>query len=114
MTPAQACNFLVTGLVMIAGPAVWAEHFGANQMGSASWLVLMGGLQAVGGLGFLLVDGLNRLRRVAARIGESLETSVSLADLHRAALPESFYALVEEPEEVALARRLQRQLLRLA
>lgn len=113
MTPTQAFNFLVTGLVMIAGPAVWAEHFGANHAGSASWLVLMGGLQAVGGLGFLILDALTRLRRVSARIGESLDASVSLADLHRAALPASFYALVEEPEEVALARRLQRQLLRL-
>lgn len=112
MTPTQAFNFVVTGLVMIAGPAVWAEHFGANQAGSASWLILMGGLMGGGGLGFLILDGLARLRLLAARVSESLEASVSLADLRCATLSESFYALVEEPEEVALARRLQRQLLR--
>lgn len=50
-------------------------------------------------------------RRLAAWIGASLDISISMSDLPRTVLPDSFYARVDETEQVALAWRLQRQLL---
>lgn len=109
MTTTHAFNFLVAGALMITAPAIRAEHFGADQVVSMTWLLFMGALLVAGGMGVLLLDGLLRLRRITVWIGGSLEFPVSLA-----ALPAPIYALIEEPEEVARAWRLQRQLIRAA
>ena len=112
MTCLHAVNFLTVGLAMAAGPAVWPEHFAADQMRSAAWLVSMGSLQAATGMCVLLVILMRRLRRLVAWVEESLEFPIDLTDLHRAVLPGSLYSLAEETEEVSRALRLQRQLLR--
>lgn len=54
------------------------------------------------------------LTLLTAWIETSLDLSICLADLDPVALPASFYAGEAGPEEVALALRLQQQLLRAA
>lgn len=54
------------------------------------------------------------LTLLAAWIEASLDVSLCPADLDPVALPASFYAGETEAEEVAVARRLQQQLLRAA
>jgi hypothetical protein len=51
---------------------------------------------------------------LSAWIEASLDLSLWQADLDPVALPASFYADEAEPEEVAIALRLQQQLLRAA
>lgn len=110
MTTHHAFNFLLIGLGMIAGPAVWPEYFGDNHMRSAIWLVFMGSMQAAGGSFFLVLEGLRLSQRLTAWVGDPLDLTISLTDVRRAVLPPSFYSRLEDSEEVALARRLQRQL----
>lgn len=113
MTPAHACTFFLIGLGMILSPALLPLHFGDDHLRSAVWLIFMGSLQATAGLAFLLAEGLRRGRRLAAAVGESLDFDLTLADVRRAVLPPSFYALIEGRDDVAVAWRLQRQLRRL-
>lgn len=95
---------------MIAAPAVGPEHFADRQMQSAIWLVLMGGMQAVGGTAYLLVEGLTEARRMFALVGDSLDFNLTLADFRRTVLQPSFYTLIEDYDEVTRAFQLQQQL----
>lgn len=108
MKSLHAFLFLLTGTAMLAGPAIWPEAFVADHELSASWLGLIGGLQAVGGAGWLSLESLRWLRR--ASTWESFDFSLRLPDVQWAA-PASLYSRMEESDEVAIALRLQQQLL---
>jgi hypothetical protein len=95
---------------MVGIPAFQPEHFGDDQMRSAIWLVLMGSLLALGSTVFLLNAGMNQGRRIFALVYDSLDLDLALADIRRTVLQPSFYALVEEHDEVTRAWQLQRQL----
>ena len=110
MTTPHAFTFLLIGLGMIVAPAVGPEYFADRQMQSAIWLVLMGGLQAVGSTAYLLVEGLNEGRRMFALVGEALDFNLTLADFRRTVLQPSFYTLLEDYDEVTRALQLQQQL----
>lgn len=110
MTPPHAGTFLLIGLGMIAAPAVVPEHFADREMQSAIWLVLMGGLQAVGSTAYLLVEGLNEVRRMFVLVGDSLDFNLTLADFRRTVLQPSFYVLIEGYDEAKQALQLQQQL----
>lgn len=114
MNTTRACSFLALGLAMAAGPAFWPGYFSHDQVRSAIWLVGMGTLQAVGAACVLILEGLRLTRRCADWIGQSLEISLSVSDLPHGALLDSLYAVADEPEEIAVALRLRRQLLRAA
>ena len=110
MTSPHAFTFLFVGLGMVGIPAVEPEHFAGDQMRSAIWLVFMGAVLALGGAGFLLGEGMNQGRRLFALVCDALDLDLALADIRRTVLPPSFYALLEEHDEVTLAWQLQRQL----
>jgi len=113
MKLSDACIFLLVGLGMIAGPSLWPEHFAAAQRISATWLLFMGGLQALGGGCVLAVEGAREAVRWSRRIAalDPLDFTVALADVRRVISP-SLYTLLENPEEEEVALRLQQQLLR--
>ncbi len=111
MTPGQACNFLLIGIGMIAGPAVWPQHFTIEHLRSAIWLVFMGGLQAVGGSFVLGLEAVRVSQRLAE--WEPLDIDLTLPDV-RWVMPPSLYSLLEDTDEVAVALRLRQQLLRRA
>lgn len=111
MTPAQACNFLLVGTGMIAGPALWPHHFTIEHLNSATWLVFMGGLQACGGFFVLGLAGVRLSRRLAE--WESLDLDLALPDVRWAMAP-SLYSVLEDTDEVTVALRLRQQLLRRA
>ena len=108
MTIPQAFNFLVIGLGMVAGPAVWPQYFPVEHMRSAAWLVLMGGLQASGGLGVLLFEAVRLSRRLSE--WEPLDIGLALPDV-RWTMPPSLYSGLEDTDEVVVALRLRQQLL---
>jgi hypothetical protein len=93
---------------MIAGPAVWPQHFTIEHLGSVRWLVFMGGLQAIGGS---LVLGLAAVR-VSRQLSEwePLDIDLTLPDVQWS-VPPSLYTLLEDSDEVAVALRLRQQLL---
>jgi hypothetical protein len=108
MTPSQAINFLVVGLGMIAGPAVWPQYFEAEHMRSAIWLLFMGGLQAVAASWVLGLEGIVLFRRLAT--WEPFDLSLELPDVRWAVSP-SLYAIMEDTDDhVVVAFRLQEQL----
>ena len=108
MTTVQAFNFLLIGLGMIAGPAVWPEYFVAEHVRSALWLELMGSLQALGASWFLGLEAIVLSRRIAA--WEPFDLNLELPDVRWAVSP-SLYAVLEQPDEdVVVAFRLQQQL----
>lgn len=111
MTPGQACNFLLVGIGMIAGPAVWPQHFTVEHLRSATWLVFMGGLQAAGGSFVLGLEAVRASQRLAE--WEPLDIDLTLSDVHWV-MPPSLYSLLEDTDEVAVALRLRQQLLRRA
>lgn len=108
MKSLHAFLFLLTGTGMLVSPAIWPEAFVADHELSASWLGWIGGLQAVGGAGWLSLEFLRWLRR--ASTWESFDFSLRLPDVRWAA-PASLYVRMEESDEVAIALRLQQQLL---
>lgn len=108
MTIPQAVNFLVIGLGMVAGPAIWPQYFSIEHMRSAVWLVLMGALQASGGLGVLLFEAVRFSRRLSE--WEPLDIGLALPDV-RWAMPPSLYSGLEDTDEVVVALRLRQQLL---
>lgn len=95
-------------------PAALPEHFADRQMLSAIWLVFMGGLQALAGAAFLLVEGIKQARRLSALVADSLDHELNLADFRRTVLQPSFYSLVEDYSEETGAPRFQPQLRRAA
>ncbi len=108
MTTPQAFNFLVIGLGMIAGPAVWPQYFSVEHMRSAAWLVFMGGLQVSGGLSLLLLEAVRVSRRLSE--WEPLDIGLPLSDV-RWTMPPSLYSGLEDTDEVVVALRLRQQLL---
>lgn len=114
MTNTRALHFPALGLVMLVGPAIWPGYFVDGEVRSVAWLVFLGGLQVAAGVGVLIVDGGLVARRLGDWIERSLEISVTMSDLPRAALPDSLFDAIDDAEQVAIARRLQRQLLRAA
>jgi hypothetical protein len=108
MKSLHAFLFFLTGMGMLAGPALWPEAFVAEHELSAWWLGLLGSVQAVGGVGLLGLEGLRWCRRVT--IWESFDFGLHLPDLSWTT-PASLYARLEESDEVAVALRLQQQLL---
>lgn len=96
---------------MIAGPALWPQHFTVEQVRSTVWLVFMGGLQALGGSFVLGLEAVRVSQRLAE--WEPLDFDLSLPDV-RWAVPPSLYSLLEDTDEVAVALRLRQQLLQRA
>lgn len=96
---------------MIAGPAVWPEHFTGEHLRSEIWLMFMGGLQAVAGAFILGVEAVRLYPRLA--IWETLDLDLALPDV-RWAMPPSLYSLLEDKDEIAVALHLRQQLLRRA
>jgi hypothetical protein len=110
--PMKTCDaflFLLIGLGMIAGLTIWPEHFGPSRPSSASWVLFMGGLQALGGSCVLAIEAVDWTRRMATLA--PLDFTVTLADVRRLA-PPSIYTLLDNPEEEEVALRLRQQLLR--
>ncbi len=108
----KTCNallFVLIGLGMAAVPGWWPEQFAPLRPASASWMMFMGVMQAVGGLSVLAIEMVGWTRRLAA--GDALDFTVALADVRRLASP-SLYQLLENPEEEEIALRLRQQLLR--
>lgn len=108
MTIPQAFNFLVIGLGMVAGPAVWPQFFSVEHMRSAAWLVFMGGLQVTGGLSLLLLEAVRLSRRLSE--WEPIDIGLALPDV-RWTMPPSLYSGLEDTDEVVVALRLRQQLL---
>lgn len=96
---------------MIAGPALLPQHFTVEHLRSASWLVFMGGLQAIGGSVVLGLEAVRLSQRLAE--WEPLDFDLTLPDVTWA-VPPSLYTVIEETDEVAVALRLRQQLLRRA
>lgn len=110
MTSPHAFTFLFVGLGMVGIPALQPENFGQEQMPSAIWLVFMDTMLSLGGTFVLLKEGMNQGRRIFGLVHDALDLDLALTDIRRAVLPPSFYALLEEHDEVTLAWQLQRQL----
>lgn len=108
MKSLHALLFFITGAAMLAGPAVWPEAFVAEHELSAWWLGLIGAVQALGGAGLLGLECVRWLRRIS--VWESFDFSLRLPDV-RWTTPASLYSRLEESDEVAVALRLQQQLL---
>lgn len=111
MTTPHAINFLVVGLGMIAGPALWPQFFAAEHLRSAIWLVVMGGLQALAGSFTLGLAGIRFSRQLAQ--SDPFDFSLTLPDVSWA-VPPSFYSLLDDDDEIVVALRLQQQLRRAA
>jgi hypothetical protein len=101
MKTTHAVNFFLIGRVMCFGPAYWPEYFsGTTAHGNSSevWSLLMGVLQmALGGWAI----GLNEVPRLLRFLAEWEPVTLTFAPADVGwALPESFYAGLNQADEV--------------
>ena len=111
MKTTHALNFFLIGLVMCFSPAFWPDYFsGEASRGNASelWVLLMGTTQIALGAWTMCLNEVPRLMRYLAE-WEPLTLVFELPDVGWA-LPESFYAGLNEYDDVRVALSLQQQL----
>lgn len=111
MKTTQALNFFLVGLGMCFSPAFWPDYFSGNSDGnntSELWLLIMGMTQMT--LGSWMM-GLNEVPRLLHSLAEwePVTLNFELPDVSWV-LPESFYAGLNEDDDVNVALNLQQQL----
>jgi hypothetical protein len=111
MKTMHALNFLLIGLVMCFSPALWPEYFSGDAIrgdASALWMLVMGVTQLALGTWTM---GRNEVPRLMLYLAEwePLTFVFELPDVGWA-LPESFYATLNDDDYVSVALSLQQQL----
>jgi len=111
MKTTHALNFFLVGLSMCFSPACWPGYFvGAENGGNASelWLLIMGATQMVMGAWTM---GLNLVPRLLHYLShwEPVLLDFTLPDVGWVP-PDSFYAGLNEQDDISVALSLQQQL----
>lgn len=111
MKTTHALNFFLIGLAMSFSPAYWPEQFAADAGGgetSTIWLLTMGAIQMTLGAVVLSLNGVPRMIQFLSE-WEPISLRFELPDVG-SALTDSFYARLNDDEEINLALSLQQQL----
>lgn len=111
MKTTQALNFFLVGLGMCFSPALWPDYFSGVSDGNNTrelWLLIMGMTQMAMGAWMM---GLNEVPRVlhAVTEWEPVPLNFALPDVGWV-LPDSFYASLQNDDDVSTALALQQQL----
>ena len=111
MKTTQALNFFLVGLGMCFSPAFWPDYFSGNANGdntSELWVLSMGMTQMAMGAWLMGLNEVPRLMHAMAE-WEPVTLNFELPDVGWA-LPESFYAGLQDDDDVSTALSLQQQL----